>query len=124
MPAVSFRPGRSSQGNHIMTLSARNGVTEASTLSESLELYHDLSDALRERISVLKSDTHADAAYRHSTDMIRAHYKALLTVIDLEESLAKHTTNSGERSPHELDLESARAEIAARLSVWAADRGS
>lgn len=92
---------------------------EAETLSESLELYRDLSEALRERIRVLKSNAREHAISRHSVDAIQAHFKALQTVIDLEDSLARQASNGREGSIEELDLNSARAEIASRLSVWA-----
>jgi hypothetical protein len=105
-----------------MTISAPNGIEEAVRLSQSLELYRELTVALRERISNLKSGSTGDAYCRQSVEMVRAHYKALRTVIDLEDSIAEQKPVGTEEPINESDLDAARAEIASRLSVWAASK--
>lgn len=101
-----------------MSVSAHNRVSEAETLTDTLELYRDLSAALRDRIEVLKSDRPSQDGCRSSIDTIQAHYKALHFLLELEDSIGRETLEKKEGSVEQLDLESARAEIAQRLSVW------
>ncbi|WP_424934235.1 hypothetical protein [Amaricoccus macauensis] len=107
-----------------MKISAPNGVTEAETLSETLKMYRDLSNALRRRITVLQSNGLDDNGNRYSVETMLAHFKALQTVMNLEECLAEQAPNGKQRGVEDLDLDSARAEISSRLSVWNATRQS
>ena len=105
-----------------MTISALNGFSKAERLSRSIELYRDLSDALRQRVSILTSDSFDDAGCQRSVEAVRAHFKALQAVLDLEENLATHRSVETEGGVRELDLDAARAEVSSRLSVWLASK--
>ncbi|WP_162683190.1 hypothetical protein [Rhodobacteraceae bacterium DSL-40] len=107
-----------------MTISAQNGPAEADRLSRTIELYRDLSIALRDRLKLLKENALQDLDCSKSLDAVRAHHKALQTVLDLEGNLAKQQRTGTDGAIRELDLDAARTEIASRLSVWLASRGS
>ena len=87
-------------------------------LERSLELYRDLSLALRERITQIRSGPSALQEEKQTADAVRAHHKALQSIIDIEASLGKYTEARGGGASAELDLGAARAEIAARLARW------
>lgn len=95
-------------------------------LEASLELYRDLSVALRGVITRLKATagTNAGDAKEAGKEVelaLASHRKALQTVIDIEASFGKRKQAWADGAS-ELDLDAARAEIAQRLAVWLAER--
>lgn len=121
-PAVSFLPGRSSQGIHHMTLSASEDAADSDRLGRTLELYRDLSVALRGRIDQLKAGTAGKDEGKDAEDALKSYQKILQTVLDLEASLVRRREAGAAGAGAGLDLDAARAEILARLAVWAAAR--
>jgi hypothetical protein len=103
-----------------MTSSAVDRAADSDRLERTLELYRDLTVALRDRITLLKSGAQADC--KDATGAVRDHHKALQTVLEIEASLGKRSKPWAEGAGLELDLVAARAEIAARLAVWADSR--
>jgi hypothetical protein len=103
-----------------MTISAQNGAADADRLTRSLELYRDLTVALRGQITTLSEGGPVPADCKDPLDVIKAHQRAIQTIIDIEERLAKSQRAWAEGAGGELDLDAARAEIAARLSRWVA----
>jgi hypothetical protein len=100
-----------------MTISAKAEDRAGDLLGRALDLYRDLSVALRRTIEDL--DKTADGGKGHA-DLIRSHQKSLQSVLDLEASLGQRSKAGG--GGVELDLDAARAEIRARLARWSADR--
>jgi hypothetical protein len=98
-----------------MTISATDRAT-SDRLEHSLEMYRDLSEALRGTIAHLKAGA-GEEGCKLSEDVLKAHRRAL-TVLEAEVRLAKQSTGRG--AGDGLDLESARAEILARLALWSA----
>jgi len=95
-------------------------------LEASLELYRDLSVALRGMIARLKATAGSDAGAARDTgkeveSALASHRKALQTVIDFEASFGKRKQAWADGAS-ELDLDAARAEIAQRLALWLAER--
>lgn len=122
-----FLPGRSSQGIFtLMTTAAFDRGASNIMLETSLELYRDLSVALRGLIARLKADAGvtAGAAKESGKELesaLATHRKTLQTVLDLEASVGKRK-QAWVDGASELDLDAARAEIAQRLAVWLAER--
>lgn len=88
-------------------------------LDRSLELYRDLSLALRQRITHIRSGPSGiTPEEKQAADAVKAHHKALQSVLDIEASLGKYTESRSGGGGEELDLDAARAEIAARLARW------
>lgn len=82
-------------------------------------MYRDLSLGLRSRISALATlGSGGDADCKGGQDAVKAHHRALQTVLDLEASLEKRKQPRSVGASGELDLDAARAEVLARLSVW------
>lgn len=103
-----------------MTISAK-AEDRTSLLDQSLEIYRDLSLALRGHIIALREGAVAggdDAKKRD--DLIKSHQAALSRVLDIEVGLGKRTQARG--GGVELDLDAARAEIRERLAQWSASR--
>ena len=96
-----------------MTISANDRAGDSDRLERTLELYRDLTVALRERITLLKAGT-ADAC-KELGDDVKRHERALQSVLESEGRLGKR---SKAWAGVELDLDAARAEIAARVAVW------
>lgn len=101
-------------------------------LEASLELYRDLSVALRGVIARLKTNAGGDAGdgvvdagkpgkSEGVDSILTAHRKALQHVLDLEASFGKRK-QAWAGGASELDLDAARAEIAQRLAVWLTER--
>ena len=88
-------------------------------LENSLELYRDLAVVLSGRITHLKAGTD-DEGCKVSADALKAHRRALEKVLEAEASLVKRSKADGLGVT--LDLDTARAEILARLAVWVAGR--
>jgi hypothetical protein len=95
-----------------LTISADDGAGDSDRLERTLELYRDLTLALRNRITLLKAGT-ADDCKSLGGD-VKAHERALQSVLEIEASLGKRRKAWG---GFELDLDAARAEIARRLAV-------
>jgi hypothetical protein len=105
-----------------MTISAiEPGRADEDRLERNLELYRDLSVALRDQITRIKQGG-GDAACKDAVEAVKNHQKALQTVLDLEASLVKKHKPWTDGSGGELDLAAARAEILARLAAWAGGR--
>lgn len=103
-----------------MTISAKAESHDSAMLDAALELYRDLSLALRGHIAKLKEDAGAGGGNSEGqADLIR-HQKSLQSVLELEARLEKRTQAASDGV--ELDLGAARAEIRARLDRWLADR--
>lgn len=108
-----------------MTTAAFDRGASTSMLEASLELYRDLSVALRGLITRLKADAGMTAGDAKETgkeveSALASHRKALQTVLDLEASFGKRKQAWADGAS-ELDLDAARAEIAERLAVWLAE---
>lgn len=95
-------------------------------LEASLELYRDLSVALRGMIARLKATAGNDVGAARETgkdveSALTLYRKALQTIIDSEASFGKRRQAWADGAS-ELDLDAARAEIAQRLALWQAER--
>jgi hypothetical protein len=101
-----------------MTSSAIDRVADSDRLTRTLDLYRDLTVALRDRITLLRTGTGENTDGKALAGIVRDHQRALQTVLDIEASLGKRSKASA--GGMELDLPAARAEIVARLAVWAA----
>jgi hypothetical protein len=120
-PAVPFFARAEQPGLFYMTISAPIPDAKAERLSCTIELYRHLSVILRKQISTLQTvPTLTDEDCKQVVENVRAHHKALQTILDIEGSLAKYQRNGAGAGLSELDLASAREEIASRLSVWTA----
>lgn len=92
-----------------------NTLTDTTTrlMEQARGLYRDLTEELIAAIERLKTqDGEADAKTRSET--IRAHRKALQTVLELEVQSLKQAEEA--RGVHELDLEAAREEVLGRIA--------
>ena len=101
-----------------MTNSAHDRSRDAEKLLDAVDLYRDLSGALRQRITLLKLHIGEDPDCGEAVKALQSHQKALLTVLDIEERLGKKTNAGGVGGKVELDLDAARREILARLARW------
>jgi hypothetical protein len=104
-----------------MISSAGEWAGDSDWLVRALELYRDLSVALRDQITALREQIGQVAECKDLDKAIEAHRKALQTVLDHEGKVGRRSREWA-GGAGELDLDAARAEIAARLSVWAAAR--
>jgi hypothetical protein len=102
-----------------MTISAKAETRESDLLERALELYRDLSLALRGQIIALREGAGGSGDPKERDALVRAHHAALQRVLDIEAGLGKRTQAGGGA---ELDLDAARAEIRARLAQWLAGR--
>ena len=105
-----------------MTISALDEFQSGDLLERNFELYRDLSVALKGRITLLKAGGGEDDRCKETVEAVKAHHRALQTVLDLEASLVKRSRCWTDGGGRELDLAAARAEILARLAVWADGR--
>lgn len=88
-------------------------VSETTRLMEHARgLYQDLTEELIAAIDRLKADT-SDTDVKTRSDTIRAHRKALQTILELEVQFLKQAEEG--RDTHELDLEAARTEVMGRF---------
>jgi hypothetical protein len=101
-----------------MTISA--DAADSDRLERNLALYRDLTVALRDRIMFLEAGHCNDG--KGVADLAEAHRKALQRVLDIEAGLGKRIKANDGGAGGELDLDGARAEVVARLAVWAAER--
>ena len=102
-----------------MTISAFERADDSDRLERTLELYRDLTLALRERITLLEAGTD-DPRCAQTADAVKAHRRALQTVLEIEAGLGKRHRAWGGGA--ELDLAAARAEVAQRLAVRGTER--
>lgn len=106
-----------------MNISAEGGSAGRHSLDGALELYRDLSLALRAAIARLRAGgSGEDAVAEAQQKLIHSHQKSLQSVLDAEARLAKRSRSWGDPAEAALDLDAARAEILERLAVWAAER--
>jgi hypothetical protein len=98
-----------------MTISAFDRADDSDLLDRTLEVYRDLTVALRDRITLLKAGI--PDACKDLDDNVKRHERALQSVLEIEGRLVKRYLRAG---GVELDLEAARGEIAARVAVWLA----
>ena len=75
-------------------------------------LYADIAQELARAVSRLRQDHLAEES-KQLADMLKAHRKALQTVLEFELSFEK--TQKEEEPKNDLDLEAARAEIGLRF---------
>ena len=102
-----------------MTSSAGEWAGDSDWLERALELYRDLSVALRDRITALKAEIGGSADCKKAMEDFDVHRKHLQSVLDHEAKIGRRSKEWAGGSGA-LDLDTARAEIVARLSVWAA----
>jgi hypothetical protein len=100
-----------------LNISAVDRAGDSDRLARTLELYRDLTVALRDRITLLKAGTADDR--KDLGREVKDHERALQSVLDIEASLGKRS-RAWAAGASELDLGAARAEIAARVAVWLA----
>ena len=104
-----------------MTSSAGEWAGDSDWLGRALELYRDLSVALADRITRMKAEIGDDADCKKTMDSFKDHQRHLQSVLDHEAKVGRRSREWAGGSGA-LDLDAARAEIVARLSVWAAAR--
>jgi hypothetical protein len=103
-----------------MTISAKAEDRDSDLLERAMDLYRDLSLALRRTIDGLQEAADTSGEPKGLEQSIRSHQKSLQSVLELEIGLAKR--QNARDGGVELDLDAARAEIRARLAQWLADR--
>ena len=86
--------------------------TTTRLMEQARSLYRDLNEELMAAIVRLKCDD-GDLDAKTRSDTIRAHRKALQTILELEVQFLKQAEKG--RDAHELDLEAARAEVMGRF---------
>jgi hypothetical protein len=103
-----------------MTISAKAEGLDGDTLARALDLYRDLSLALKRTVDDLAQTTGHSHDPRGHGDLIRRHERSLRSVLEFGASVEQRWNARGGGA--ELDLDAARAEIRARLARFAADR--
>ncbi|QIE54516.1 hypothetical protein G5B40_03145 [Pikeienuella piscinae] len=103
-----------------MTHPRIDAATAERLIAQARQLYQNLGYELAKAIRVLHSGAE-DLAAKGRAETLRAHRKALQTVLDLELQLRKESQNP-EKS-NEIDLEAARDEIYRRLDRLATAGG-
>ena len=92
-------------------------------LQTSRDHYRDLSEALSVRIAAIKRDHGVDPECKETAAALKGTRHALQTALDIEVDLVKRSNATG-GGGHALDLDGARAEIAARVARWVAEGGA
>lgn len=105
-----------------MTISASDEAADSDRLDRALELYRDLSVALRGQIDNLKAGVASGKDVKDAVDALKVFTNAMNTAHDLEAGLVKRSRAGAGGAGACLDLDAARAEILARLAVWVAER--
>lgn len=100
-----------------MKISATEADASLDLIERARALYRDLSIGLQERIADLTTAHDRDPDCKGHAEAVKAHHRALQIVLDLEASLEKRNRQWNGASV-ELDLDSARAEVLARVAVW------
>ena len=103
-----------------MKISAKDAAATGDLLDRARALYRDLSLGLQERIAQLTTGSDSNADCRAHAEAVKVHHRVLHTVLDLEANLEKHHKQRNGGTSPELDLDAARAEVLARLSLWLA----
>ncbi len=88
-------------------------------VEEARALYADLTEQLRRSLEQLKLDYITDEA-KGLAEAIKAHRKALQTLLDYELGFAKSA--EGTKTSDDLDLDAAKTEVLGRLDRLAAAR--
>jgi hypothetical protein len=101
-----------------MTSSAVDRAADGGTLGRTRDLYRDLTVALRDRITHLTAGSGEEADVRDAVEVVRDHRRVLEAVLEIEATLG--TARGTDTVGSTLDLDAARAEVLARLAVWAA----
>ena len=104
-----------------MRISASDEAADSDRLERSLELYRDLSVALRGQIDQLKAANDGRLEGKSAEDALKLFNRAL-SAAEAEASLVKRSRAGAEGAGGKLDLDAARAEILARLAVRVAAR--
>ena len=104
-----------------MTSSAGEWAGDSDLLERALELYRDLSVALRDEITALKAEIGADADCKTTMEASRR-ISGICRPFSTNEAKIGRRSREWAGGTGELDLDAARAEIVARLSVWTAAR--
>lgn len=95
-----------------MSTPSGDASRSARLLSNAEALYHNLATELARGLRALKAGKD-DPAGKARAETLRAHRKALQTILELELQLVGKPQIT--RGGHEIDLEDARAEIYRRL---------
>lgn len=101
-----------------MKISANEADASLDLIERARVLYRDLSVGLQERIADLTTAHDRDPDCKGHAEAVKAHHRALQIVLDLEASLEKRNGRWNSGASFELDLDSARAEVLARVAVW------
>lgn len=107
-----------------MTIPSGDAEAAERLLTHARQLYHNLAGELSKALRSIGAEAE-DGAAKGRADTIRAHRKALQTVLEIELQLVKDAQREG--AGHVIDLEAARAEVYRRLDRLApagGDRGA
>ncbi len=97
-------------------------MRSSDVLGRNFQLYRELSLALQDKVTRLKADKDTDPDCKNTLEAVKAHQRALQTVLELEASLVKRSRSWTDGGGVELDVGAARAEIRARLAAWTGER--
>ncbi len=103
-----------------MTISATAAMAPGDLLERTRELYRDLTVGLQRRIAQINGLTDTEADCKDHVEAVKAHHKALQSVLDLEANLEKRSKHWNGGASCELDLHTARDEVLARFALWSA----
>lgn len=95
-------------------------VAVRKTFERACILYEELATSLTQIIAELREASEARALTRMELDVVKAHQKTVLLVLDFEAQLLKRRLGAASEPGKPLDLEAARAEIAGRMARLAA----
>jgi hypothetical protein len=96
--------------------------TARRAMARACEVYDSLSETLTITIRKLNAGEPAPPLTPEELDALKAHQRAILTVLDYEAQLIKRRTGDPPGADAALDLEAARLEVARRLDRLAAAR--
>lgn len=94
----------------------------SSLIEQAMSLYRDLNTELLAAVERLKSDE-CDLDEKTRAETLKAHRKAIQTVLDLEVQFLKQVKGGEDPDDGELDLEKARKEVLGRLARLAEQTG-
>ncbi|HEU0221577.1 MAG TPA: hypothetical protein VFR34_05120 [Paracoccaceae bacterium] len=98
-------------------------IETSALIGHARMVYRGLSEALAEAISTLRQGEDRSADAKGRLELIKSHYKALQTVIEIEVGLGKRNKGGDGSGAAELDLAAARDEIHRRISLLRAEGG-
>lgn len=104
-----------------MTISASDDAAAGFWLGCTQKLYRDLSVALDVKIEQLKAGHGSKEDWKDCDEALKALQRTQQSLIEAEARLVKRTDARGAGAGVELDLDAARAEVVARLAVWAGE---